>query len=96
MDESKIVTLRTFDSEQEATLAQGLLESAGIGCSLLHEDIHNVLPLTSTPIELVVAAADEQRALDILAAKFDKEEFKAATATAGKARRACKCSLKRK
>ncbi len=69
--ESKIVTIRTFDSSTEAAIVQGLLTSAGIASELLHDTMQSVLPMHGGPfaIQLAVAAEDEKRALEVLAAQ---------------------------
>ncbi len=92
MDESKIVTIRKFDSEVEASIVKGLLDAAGINSSLIHETMQSVLPLQSlTQIELCVAAKDEKRALELISAKFDKEDFERETRTEPKPRSKCSC-----
>ncbi len=69
--ESKIVTIRTFDSSTEAAIVQGLLTSAGIESQLIHDTLQSVLPMHGGlfAIQLVVAAQDKKRALEVLAAK---------------------------
>jgi hypothetical protein len=95
MDKSKVVTVKTFNSETEALIVKGLLDSAGIESSLLHEDLQSVLPLQSvSQIELAVAAEDVQRAREVLAAKYDKEDFAEQTGTA-KPKSRCGCGVKK-
>ncbi len=97
MDKEKIVTIRTFDSAIEAEMVKGILEGAGIASSLIHETIQSVLPLGGgIAIELCVAAEDEQRAKEVLAAKVDREEFAKMTASPEKPKRKCACGPKRK
>jgi hypothetical protein len=77
MDRDGIVTLRTFSNEAEALIVKGLLDSAGINSSLIHEDVTGLLPMLGgqTGIELAVAAEDAKRPQELLAAKFDENEL---------------------
>ncbi len=65
----------------EAQLAEALLESAGIECSLIHDTIVSVLPLQSemVEVELCVAEQDAARAEEIINARFDRKEFEELT-----------------
>lgn len=90
MENVNVVTLVRFDSLGEAEIVKGLLESNGVNCELMHETIQTVLPyLTSgvDPIELVVAEPDVERAREILAAKFDQQEFD----DLSKSKKRCSC-----
>ena len=79
MDESRIVTIEYFASPERAQIAKSLLESFGVHAELIHEQLTNTLTVFKTGqvyVELVVNEADAERAREILAAGFDKEEFK--------------------
>lgn len=77
MDKSKVITLMCFDTVGEAEIVRSLLESAGVESALLNEVISSMLPLQGemAAIRLVVNESDHAKALEILEAKFDKEEF---------------------
>jgi hypothetical protein len=77
MDKSEIVIIKKFSSIGEAEVYKALLESAGINAELNHDVMASVMPAFGglLDVELVVAAADEKRAKEVLHAKFDKEEF---------------------
>ncbi|MDD3108613.1 MAG: DUF2007 domain-containing protein [Alistipes sp.] len=77
MDTSKIVTLCSFTSLNEAMIYKSLLESNGVACELLNELSVNMLPVQDSLMEvrLVVNAADEALAREILTAQFDQQEF---------------------
>ena len=92
MDKSKVIILKTFDTEAEASMVKGLLDSAGISSSLLNADIQSVLPLQNfAQIKLAVAAADAEDARKIIAAKFDKEDFAEQTGTTRRKSSRCGC-----
>ena len=84
MDTSKVVMLMRFNQLGRAEIMQGLFESNGIEYSLVGETIQSVLPSITgggSPIQLMVAEKDMERARKVLAAKFDVDEFEAETGT---------------
>ena len=84
MDTSKVVMLMRFNQLGRAEIMKGLLESNGIECSLVGETIQSVLPSITgggSPIQLMVAEKDMERARKVLAAKFDVDEFETETGT---------------
>ncbi len=84
MDTSKVVMIMHFNHLGRAEIMKSLLESNGIECSLVGETIQSVLPSITgggSPIQLVVAEKDAERARKILTAKFDVDEFESETDT---------------
>lgn len=77
MDRSKVVILRNFATSGEALIYKALLESNGIEAALLNETASEMLPLQSELVEvkLAVLESDRKKAEEILAARFDAQEF---------------------
>ncbi len=99
MDKNTIVVIRTFPTESEALIIKGLLDSAGIASSLVHDDIQSVLPLGNeqTSIGIMVAERDRVRAIEIIDADFDRADFAEQTHTARKPKPAsCGCIRRKK
>lgn len=67
------VVLETFPSRMEAEMAQGILESEGIEAVVMADDAGGAYPMLQfvRGVKLMVAAADEARAQEILAAMED-------------------------
>jgi len=77
MDNSGLITIKEFDNIPKANIFKALLEDAGVTVMLTGDYMNEVLPLENvSPIQLKVALEDEQRAREILAAKYDLQEFK--------------------
>lgn len=69
MAKQDFVTVKRFDFDGVAQIYKSLLEAEGIQCELIHDTVQSVLPYLSSgeaPIELIVAASDAERALQIL------------------------------
>lgn len=81
MEKKEVVVIRSFNSANEAHLHKALLESAGIQARVKSDIAVQVVYGGFTQVDLLVAAEDEQRAKEILAAKFDEEEFAEETHT---------------
>lgn len=66
--EAGLVTLRTFNNEPQALLAQSLLDAAGIHCMLSRDDLGGMRPdLDITRgIKLLVRSKDSKTAEEIL------------------------------
>jgi hypothetical protein len=66
--ESDLVTVCTFASESEATIAKGALEAFGVDCMVSHDDCGGQRPhLTLTGgIRLLVRALDTEKAKQVL------------------------------
>ncbi len=62
----EVSTVMTFDSLQEAYMKKSLLAAHGIDAEVIGEIAHEIYPIGAVPIQLVVAAKDEQRALEVL------------------------------
>jgi predicted Fe-Mo cluster-binding NifX family protein len=64
------VVLETFPTRIEAEMAQGILESEGIEAVVMADDAGGAYPMLQfvRGVKLMVAAADEARAQEILAA----------------------------
>lgn len=77
MENGNVAVIRTFNSVTEAQLYKALLESAGIQTRMRNDITAQVLPAYGgmLGVELLVSSEDEQRAKEILAAKFSEEEF---------------------
>jgi hypothetical protein len=62
------VRIRTFQSKLEAEMARGMLESAGVRAWLASDDAGGAYPFQlSGGVQLMVAAADEAAAEELLA-----------------------------
>lgn len=61
-----MVTVGRFESPVEAQMAKGMLESAGIECLLVGENVNNLLQ-AAFRVRLQVQAEDEAPALELLA-----------------------------
>ena len=99
MDTSKVVMLMRFNHLGRAEIMKSLLESNGIECSLVGETIQSVLPSITgggSPIQLVVAEKDAEKARKVLAAKFDVDEFESETNTKPRKRTCASKSCKKK
>ena len=59
------VTVGRFESPVEAQMARGMLESAGIGCFLVGENVNHLLQ-AAFRVRLQVEAADEGSARELL------------------------------
>ncbi len=98
MDKSKVVVVEKFESMGEALIVEALLKGNGVDCALVHDTISSVLPLQTelVEIELTVAEKDVARAMEILSARVDKDDFKEQTGTGAKpkAPRKCACKVK--
>jgi putative signal transducing protein len=70
MDDESMALVATFAFEQEADLARGLLESAGIPAFLRNETVNRlnslVYPMSEGGWQLYVPASAEQDARDLL------------------------------
>ncbi len=78
MDETRIITLMSFDNVGEAEIYHALLESAGIRSVVQNDFIAGILPAGEggmLRINLNINQQDEAEARRVLAAKFDKEDF---------------------
>lgn len=62
------ITLKEFNSEQEAAIVKGRLEDAGIPCMIESTTMQSVYPLTMTwaPIKLLVPESQATAAREIL------------------------------
>jgi hypothetical protein len=67
-NDTDLVTVHTFTSESEASLAKGALEAFGIDCMMAHDDCGGQRPhLAFTGgLRLKVRAVDAQRASEVL------------------------------
>jgi hypothetical protein len=81
MKEKGVVTLERFSTAEQAEIYRALLESAGIRVMITGEYVNTIYPIGSSwaGIELRVAPADEALAREILAARFDRNEFETET-----------------
>ncbi len=61
-----MVTVGRFESPLEAQMAKGMLESAGVRCSLVGENVNSLLQ-AAFRVRLQVGAEDERAALEMLA-----------------------------
>lgn len=77
-DKSKVVSVMSFNSVMEAQLYQALLESAGVRAHLQNDIATQVYPPIGMllPVNILVAEEDQEKAREILGAKFDIDEFK--------------------
>ncbi len=73
MDFDDAVVLETFPSRIEAEMAQGILEGEGIEAIIMADDAGGAYPMLQfvRGVKLMVAAQDEARAQEILAAMQD-------------------------
>lgn len=67
------VTVARFESPVEAQMARGMLESAGIECFLVGENVNNLLQ-AAFRVRLQVEASDEGSARELLEAAADESE----------------------
>jgi hypothetical protein len=65
-DSGMLVTVARFRNQLEASLARGLLESAGIRCFLQGENALNNIGCSFDAARLQVAAGDEAAANELL------------------------------
>lgn len=77
MDDSKVVVLKRFGTSGEAVIYKSLLEANGIKSELLNDTMSGILPIQNETFEvqLIVNESDAEKAKEILAADFDREEF---------------------
>ncbi len=76
-DSGKVVTIMSFNSLNEAQLYVALLESAGVTAVLQNDIVTQVYPPIGMmlPVNILVAEEEQQRAREILGAKFDIDDF---------------------
>jgi putative signal transducing protein len=67
------VTVARFSSPVEAQIARGMLESAGIECFLIGENVNNLLQ-SAFRVRVQVSADDEDAALQLLGSIEDLPE----------------------
>lgn len=67
------VTVARFESPVEAQIARGMLESAGVECFLVGENVNNLLQ-AAFRVRLQVAAEDETAAREMLRATAPADE----------------------
>jgi hypothetical protein len=77
--DDELVEIATYSVAEEANLARGLLESAGIPLHLANEYVS----LGGFQLRLMVPAAYEEQALEILATEISDEELAAQAEAAG-------------
>lgn len=72
-----MIVLKSFPTTGEALIYKTLLESNGIDVELLNETSSEILPLQSElqEVRLAVRESDREKAEELLAAKFDEQEF---------------------
>jgi hypothetical protein len=61
-----MVTVGRFESPLEAQMARGMLESAGVDCSLVGENVNNLMQ-AAFKVRLQVRQEDETAARELLA-----------------------------
>ncbi len=73
----KVVVIRDFTTPMEAEVYRALLEAEGVHAELQNDLAMQVLAAYGgqMPVRLLVAEVDADRAREILAARFDTEEF---------------------
>lgn len=78
----------SFNSVMEAQLYVALLESAGVEAQLQNDISAQLLPAYGQllPVNILVAGEDQERAREILGAKFDIDDFHRQTAAPAKRR----------
>jgi hypothetical protein len=78
MKEKDLVTVGQFSTAGEAAIYRSLLESAEIPVMTLGEIVNEIYPVGDSwaGIELKVAPEYAERARQMLAARFDPEEFR--------------------
>lgn len=72
------VTVARFSSPVEAQIARGMLESAGIECFLVGENVNNLFH-SAFRVRVQVSARDQAAALELLASVNDPEDPDAPT-----------------
>ena len=68
-----LATVRRFESPVEAQIAKGMLESAGVECLLVGENVNNLLG-AAFGVRLRVRVADEPVARELLERAEEAEE----------------------
>jgi hypothetical protein len=68
-----LVTVARFESPVEAQIAKGMLESAGVECFLVGENVNNLLQ-AAFRVRLQVRAEDEAAARELLAGTAGESE----------------------
>jgi hypothetical protein len=68
-----LATVRRFESPVEAQIAKGMLESAGVECFLVGENVNNLLG-AAFRVRLQVRVEDEAEARELLAGAEEAEE----------------------
>ena len=66
MDDKELVTVATFGNTTEAGVALGYLQSEGIECCLVDENMTQILPLDFTGVKLQVHERDAEAARALL------------------------------
>ena len=77
-NKKEFISIMSFNSVAEAQLYVALLESAGVPAQLRNDLSAQIYPIF--PVYIIVAAEDQQRAREIMGAKFDIDEFHRQTA----------------
>ena len=68
-----LATVRRFESPVEAQIAKGMLESAGVECFLVGENVNNLLG-AAFRVRLQVRVEDEAAARELLAQTTEENE----------------------
>lgn len=77
IEKTQIITLMAFDTVGEAEVYHALLESAGITSIVENDLLAGMLPTGGglLKVRININKDDEARAREVLAAKFDREEY---------------------
>jgi len=68
-----LVAVARFEDPTEAQMAKGMLESAGVECFLVGENVNNLMP-AAFRVRLQVKAEDESAALELLKTSEEASE----------------------
>lgn len=90
MDNTQVITLMTFDTYGEAEVYRALLESAGVKALVENDILAGMFPTTEglLKVRIFINKEDEKKAREILAAKFDEQEYAEQTHTKPKKKQA--------
>lgn len=69
-------TLARFSSLEEAQVVKAMLDSMGVESQIINDIAADVLPMLEGDISIIVNNASLQQARKIMAATFDKAQFK--------------------
>jgi hypothetical protein len=79
MKNEELRTLVEYNSVEIAGLTKAMLDSMGVENEIIHDTTAGLLTPMHSGVKILVREKDYDRAMALLEAKYDKEEFKEET-----------------